>query len=88
MSHLEKEFAGSTRDVFHRNVEEDEPFCSQDNWQSSVMYLNQELELAGLPSIYNVELCQSQLDVIALINVTWALLQTQKGWFIQCQPAL
>ena len=78
MSNPEREFSGCTRDVFHRNIEEDEPFCTQDNWQSAVMYLNQDIELQGLPSIYNVEQGQSQLDVISLINVTWALLQTQK----------
>ena len=79
MSNLEREFAGCSRDVFHMNHEvEDEPFCTQDNWQSAVMYLNQDIELQGLPSIYNVEQGQSQLDVISLINVTWALLQTQK----------
>ena len=55
MSNLEKEFSGCTRDVFHRNVEDEEPFCTQDNWQSAVMYLNQDIELQGLPSIYNVE---------------------------------
>ena len=81
MSNTERQFAGCSRDIFHRNVEEDEvPFCTQENWQGSVVFLNQEVELLGLPSI-----CQdndtgtgNQLDIIALVNVTWELIQSQK----------
>ena len=49
MSNAEREFAGCSRDIFHRNTEEDEsPFCTQENWQGSVIFLNQEVELMGL----------------------------------------
>ena len=49
MSNLEREFAGCSRDVFHMNHEvEDEPFCTQDNWQNAVLFLNQELQLCGM----------------------------------------
>ena len=48
MSNLEREFAGCSRDVFHKNHEgEEEPFCTQDNWQNAVIFLNQELQLYG-----------------------------------------
>ena len=49
MSNAERQFAGCSRDIFHRNTEEDEsPFCTQENWQGSVIFLNQEVELMGL----------------------------------------
>ena len=49
MSNPDRQFAGCSRDIFHRNTEEDEsPFCTQENWQGSVIFLNQEVELMGL----------------------------------------
>jgi hypothetical protein len=79
--HIERDFVGCSRDVFFRNVQDGggEPFCTQDNWQSSVIYLTQELELSGLPSICSSgERGQGQLDVISLVNVTWTLAQSQR----------
>lgn len=79
MSNIEKNFAGCSRDLFHRNYEDNEPFCTDENWQSSVIFLNQEIELLGLPSICsNDNGGQSQLDVISLVNVSWALIQSSR----------
>ena len=80
MSNAERQFAGCSRDIFHHNVEEDElPFCTQENWQGSVVFLNQEVELMGLPSICDNDTgTGNQLDIIALVNVTWDLIQSQK----------
>ena len=78
MSNIERDFVGCSRDIFHRNIEDDEPFCTQENWQSSVIFLNQEVSLFGLPSICSNDNGKSQLDVISLINVTWSLIQGQK----------
>lgn len=78
MSNIERDFVGCSRDIFHRNIEDDEPFCTQENWQSSVIFLNQEVELMGLPSICSSENGASQLDVISMVNVSWSLVQGHK----------
>ena len=79
MSNAEREFAGCSSDVYHRNLEEDEtPFCNQENWQGSVVFLNQEVELMGLQSICDKANGNNQLDVIALVNIAWELIQSQK----------
>ena len=79
MSNTERQFAGCSSDVYHRNLEEDEtPFCNQENWQGSVVFLNQEVELMGLQSICDKANGNNQLDVIALVNIAWELIQSQK----------
>ena len=79
MSNAERQFAGCSSDVYHRNLEEDEtPFCNQENWQGSVVFLNQEVELMGLQSICDKTNGNNQLDVIALVNIAWELIQSQK----------
>jgi len=79
MSNLEREFAGCSRDVFHMNHEvEDEPFCTQDNWQNAVLFLNQELQLCGWDPICCDGNGNGQLDVVSLLNVAWAVLQNNK----------
>ena len=79
MSNAEREFAGCSSDVYHRNLEEDEtPFCNEENWQGSVVFLNQEVELMGLQSICDKKNGNNQLDVIALVNIAWELIQSQK----------
>ena len=79
MSNAERQFAGCSSDVYHRNLEEDEtPFCNQENWQGSVVFLNQEVELMGLQSICDKANGNNQLDVIALVNIAWELIQSQK----------
>ena len=79
MSNAEREFAGCSSDVYHRNLEEDEtPFCNEENWQGSVVFLNQEVELMGLQSICDKANGNNQLDVIALVNIAWELIQSQK----------
>ena len=74
---IERAFEGCSRDVFNAHGEE-EPFCNQENWQSSVIFLNQEVEFFGLPSICSNEGGNSQLDVISLVNVTWSLVQAER----------
>jgi hypothetical protein len=36
-----QEFLGCSQDVLHRNQIEENPFCSQDNWQEAVICLAQ-----------------------------------------------
>ena len=65
MSNIEKDFLGCSRDIFHRNLErEEEPFCTQENWQNAVVFLNQELELNGWDSICSDVQGNGQLDVV------------------------
>ena len=79
MSNIEREFVGCSRDVFRRNYEEDdEPFCTQENWQNAVLFLNQELEQNGWDQICSDDHGQGQLDVVSLLNVTWSLIQNHK----------
>lgn len=79
MSNIERSFAGCSRDVYHRNGEEEvEPFCTHENWQSAVIFLNQELELNALPSICNNDHGRGQLDVVSLVNVNWSLILGHK----------
>jgi len=81
MSHGEQ-FLGCTQDVFNANAAPSD-FCTRENWQSAVLYLAGELETLGLPSpctkADGEEELQSSLDVIALVNSAWRLVQLYRS---------
>ena len=81
MDRKSEDFAGCSHDVLNRNeLSGSTTFCSQDNWQSSVMILAQELELLGYPSpCSNQEGFEERLDVVSLVNTAWSMLQSYKS---------
>lgn len=80
MEHGEQ-FIGCSQDVFSANASPSE-FCTRDNWQTAVLYLAGELETYGLPSPCTRtvgEESQASLDVIALVNSCWQLVQLYRN---------
>ena len=85
-----EEFLGCSQDVLHRNQPVGGSFCAQENWQSAVLLLSQELQLLGFPTI-----CPDggNFDVIALVNNTWDLAQNYRTTLktvsdLECQVLL